>query len=165
MMTRFSVDMDSWPIITSGVIQGLGIGFAVMPLNLVTFTTLAPRLRTDGAALYSLVRNIGGSIGISLMTALLARNLQTNHSELAGALDPTLQQSLRMGVLEQLGASAQAAFAMVDAEINRQASMIAYIDDYWLMMWSVVLTMPLIMVMRRPGRRPATPEPAVDLGH
>ena len=165
MMTGFTTDMNARPVISSGLIQGFGIGFVVMPLNFVTFTTLKAQLRTDGAAMYSLLRNVGGSVGIAAMTALLARNLQASHSSLAGNFDPAIQQQMHLGVLERLGASAQTGFAVIDAEINRQATLIAYIDDFWLMMWGVVLTAPLILLMRRPARRRAGDAPVVDAGH
>src|SRR3546814_7154020 len=80
LMAGFSLEMDRDPVIVSGVIQGIGIGLVIVPLNLIAFSTLGQRLRTDGAAVYSLSRNIGASIAISITTALIARNVQISHS-------------------------------------------------------------------------------------
>src|SRR3546814_11960404 len=66
LMAGFSLEMDRDPVIVSGVIQGIGIGLVIVPLNLIAFSTLGQRLRTDGAAVYSLSRNIGASIAISI---------------------------------------------------------------------------------------------------
>ena len=82
-MTGFSPQMDDSPILISGIIQGLGLGLVFVPLSTVAFATLTPRFRTDAASLFSLVRNIGSSIGISVVTVLLTRNTQVNHAELS----------------------------------------------------------------------------------
>ena len=88
MMTDFTPQMDDHLIIWSGVIQGLGLGLVFVPLSTVAFATLDARFRTDATALFSLVRNIGSSIGISIVTVLLTRNIQINHTELSTAITP-----------------------------------------------------------------------------
>ena len=87
-MTGFTPQMDSSPIIITGVIQGLGLGLVFVPLSTVAFATLEPRFRTDAASLFSLVRNIGSSIGISIVSVLLTRNIQVNHAELSAGMTP-----------------------------------------------------------------------------
>jgi len=82
-MSGFSLDMDRRPVIVSGVIQGISLGLVFVPLNTIAFATLAAEFRTTGAALFNLSRSVGGSIGISIMTLLLARNVQVRHSDLA----------------------------------------------------------------------------------
>jgi DHA2 family multidrug resistance protein len=155
MMTGFNLMMGSGPVIRSGVIQGFGLGLVVMPLNLLAFATLASALRTEGAAVYSLARNIGASIAISAATALIASNLQTSHADL-GAHITASTMPIESGAIEQFGARAEVILAFLDLEINRQALMIAYLDDFWLMMWAAVLAAPLVLVMRsaRPGAKP-----------
>ena len=88
MMTGFTPQMDDHLIILSGVVQGLGLGLVFVPLSTVAFATLDARFRTDAASLFSLVRNIGSSIGISIVTVLLTRNMQINHAELSAAITP-----------------------------------------------------------------------------
>ena len=87
-MTGFSPQMDDWSIVATGIIQGLGLGLVFVPLSTVAFATLEARFRTDAASLFSLVRNIGSSIGISVVTMFLIRNTQINHAELAAHITP-----------------------------------------------------------------------------
>ncbi|WEK42809.1 MAG: hypothetical protein P0Y64_15850 [Candidatus Sphingomonas colombiensis] len=82
-MAGFSLAMDFWPVITSGFLQGLGMGLVFMPMNALAFATLDNRYRTDGASLLNLMRSIGQSAGISMVTVLLARNIQVSHADLA----------------------------------------------------------------------------------
>ena len=92
-MSGFTPQMDDYLIITSGVIQGLGLGLVFVPLSTIAFATLDARFRTDATSLFSLVRNIGSSIGISIVTVMLTHNTQINHAELSASItpfDPTL---------------------------------------------------------------------------
>jgi DHA2 family multidrug resistance protein len=87
-MTHITLQMDSSLIVTSGFIQGLGIGFTFVPLSAAAFATLAPRLRNEGTPIYSLLRNIGGSVGISVVQALLTRGMAQGHASLATFVAP-----------------------------------------------------------------------------
>ena len=87
-MSSFSPQMDNWLILSSGVIQGLGMGMVFVPLSTVAFATLDARFRTDATALFSLVRNLGSSIGVSVVSVLLVRNTQVNHAELSAYINP-----------------------------------------------------------------------------
>jgi len=149
-MSGWSLEMDYWPIVISGFIQGLGMGFAFMPLNSLAFGTLNHVYRTEGASLLNLMRSIGQSAGISLMTVLLARNIQTAHADIAAHVTRTAIPSLDLGALDQFGTLSDSVFAMADAMINKQAAMIAYIDDFRLMAWVAILVMPLVLLLRKP---------------
>src|SRR3954452_7805831 len=83
MMTGFAIDQPARPVIMSGVVQGLGLGLIFVPLQSLAFETLAPRMRTTGAALLNLSRNIGGSVGISVVSTQLVRMTQVSHADLA----------------------------------------------------------------------------------
>ncbi len=82
-MTAWTPDVSQMTIIVVGVIQGVGLGFIFVPLSTVTLSTLSPELRAEGAGIFSLSRNICSSVGISLVNALLTRNTQINHAEIA----------------------------------------------------------------------------------
>ena len=82
-MTRYSLDLSQGDIIWPGVIQGIGMGLVFVPLSAATFATLSPEMRAQGTALFSLVRNIGSSIGISLVQTMLVRNTVIAHAALA----------------------------------------------------------------------------------
>jgi DHA2 family multidrug resistance protein len=161
IMAGFNLEMGSRLVIWSGVVQGFGTGLMMMPLNILAFATLPAHLRTDGAALYSLSRNLGGSVAISASTALLAYNVQVSHSDLTSHLSPTINSALRAGLLENLGFNSDFPLQMLDLEINRQALMIAYLDDYWVMGWAAFLVLPLILIMK--GKSKVTREEAMEL--
>jgi DHA2 family multidrug resistance protein len=149
-MTGFSLQMGMEPVIVSGVVQGFGLGFCFVPLSTVTFATLSRGVLTQGTAIFSLMRNIGSSIGISAVEALLTENTQIVHSRLIVPLRPDNP------IIQSLGApyslTKPAGIAALNAEVTRQASMVAYIDDYKLMMIIVLLALPLLLLLRRPGR-------------
>lgn len=155
MMTGFSLDMDNSPIIWSGILQGLGIGFVLLPLNLLAFSTLDARLRTDGASLYNLCRSIGGSIAISTLTALIARTQQVAHSDLAAHVTEQALPSI-YPAMKSLGLEPVVAPMAIDMEINRQALMISYIDAFYVMFWAVLAALPLVLLLRvaKDGQEP-----------
>jgi DHA2 family multidrug resistance protein len=150
-MTTWAQVMDSWPFMLTGVVQGFGLGFVFVPLSTIAFATLPPHWRTDAASLFSLVRNLGSSIGVSLVATLLAQNTQVNHEVLAGHVtpfNPALPADAAAGNLEAL--------AQLNAVITRDATFIAYIDDFKLMMFITLATIPLLAFMRyKPQKGPA----------
>lgn len=158
-MTGFSPQMDAIPVIRSGIVQGLGLGLVFVPLSTIAFATLAPRHRADAASLFSLVRNIGSSIGISIMSAMLARNIQTSHADLAGAITPFNPALQAASPLAAQGSPA--ALLQLDQLVNAQAAMVAYVDDFLLMMVITLAAIPLALILRRPAETPATAHAAV----
>jgi DHA2 family multidrug resistance protein len=147
-MAFFSLEMDFWPVLWTGFIQGLGMGLVFMPLNSMAFATLHSRYRTDGASLLNLMRAVGQSGGISMVTVLFARNLQTSHADLASHITATSLPA--MDQIARLGGSADSVLMMIDAEINRQAAMIAYLDNFYLMSWLSVSVVPLVFLLKKP---------------
>ena len=82
LMTGWTPDVSSWTVIWVGVVQGVGLGFLFTPLSVVSLATLPPRVRPEGAGFYNLARNVGSSIGISIVGALLTRTTQANHADI-----------------------------------------------------------------------------------
>ncbi|WBH15989.1 DHA2 family efflux MFS transporter permease subunit [Sphingomonas radiodurans] len=149
-MASYSLEMDFWPVVTSGFIQGLGMGLVFMPLNALAFATLDGRYRTDGASLLNLFRSIGQSAGISMVTVLLARNIQTSHADLAQHVTRNVMPGFDLGALGGFGTLSDAAMSMVDGMVNKQAAMIAYIDDFYLMSWISFAAIPLVLLLQKP---------------
>jgi DHA2 family multidrug resistance protein len=153
-MTSYTLVLAQKDIVWPGVIQGLGLGLVFVPLSSATFATLAPEMRAQGTAMYSLIRNIGSSIGISLVQTLLVRNTQIAHASLTehinigntAVLDPAL--SAFYNLASSVGLSS------LNGEITRQASMIAYVDDFWLMLLLTLLVIPLLLVIQPPKKQP-----------
>jgi DHA2 family multidrug resistance protein len=153
MMTGFALDQPSRPVIMSGVVQGLGLGLIFVPLQTLAFETLAPRLRTTGAALLNLSRNIGGSIGISVVSTQLVRMTQVAHADLAQHITQHTMATISATQIESaIPVAGPLALAVINAEITRQALFIAYLDDFKLMMMVTFVILPLLFFMKRGSR-------------
>ena len=155
-MTHFDLSMDARPFVTSGIVQGLGIGLLFVPLSVTAFATLTPALRAEGTAVYTLVRNLGSSVGISIMEALDTRQTAVAHADMAGQLQPG---NPAQAALLPPGAPASALEAL-NAEISRQAAMVALIDVFRLMLVLTIAIAPLLLLMRKPKTGPAAMEVA-----
>lgn len=148
MMTQFNTDISGYDIVLTGVIQGFGLGFIFVPLSTLAFNTLPPQYRSDGTPLFSLLRNIGSSIGISIVMTMLAQNLQANHAALAGFINPFnlgLRQAIEAGAVNIKSTQGLAA---LNAEVNRQAMTLAYLQDFRFMMWLVLAALPLLFLLK-----------------
>ncbi|MEO8176174.1 MAG: DHA2 family efflux MFS transporter permease subunit [Sphingomicrobium sp.] len=156
MMTGFALNQPSGPVIWSGVVQGLGLGMIFVPLQSLAFETLVPRLRTTAASLLNLARNVGGSVGISVVSSQLVRMTQVAHADLSSHITDQTLPMVDPTLLERIAPGGNAALALINAEINRQAVFIAYLDDFKLMMIVTFAVLPLLLVMRKvtPGSGP-----------
>lgn len=155
-MAHWSLDVDEMHVIVSGLLQGLGMGLVFIPLQVSAFATLKPSLRTDGSSLLNLMRSLGASAGISWMTVLLARNIQTAHADLGSNITAATGSLVDVSTIDRYQVLGDVAISLIDAEVNRQAAMIAYVDDFWLMMWITLAAAPLTLLMRK-NRAPAGP--------
>ncbi|WP_284125751.1 DHA2 family efflux MFS transporter permease subunit [Parerythrobacter aestuarii] len=154
LMAGWSLQADSWHFITTGLIQGLGLGLVFIPLNVTAFSTLEGRLRTDGSSLLNLTRSLGASVGISITSALLGANLQTAHEELGGHVTGASTDLIDLSTVDRFQMAGEVMLRLVDSEVNRQAAMIAYVDDFYLMMWLTLAAIPFAFVMRKAGPPP-----------
>jgi DHA2 family multidrug resistance protein len=162
-MTRMTLDMDGSLVVISGFIQGLGIGFTFVPLSAAAFSTLAPHLRNDGTPIFSLLRNIGSSVGISIVQTLLTQNTARAHANLVNAITP-YDQAVQ-ALPQVLNPATPTGLAALNVEITRQAAMIAYLSDFKLMMWMTLLSMPLLLLMRRPKAAAGAAAAPADAPH
>jgi DHA2 family multidrug resistance protein len=149
-MTQFSLLMDERLVIVSGILQGLGIGLTYVPLAALTFATLPTALRDEGTAFFNLLRNIGSAVGISVVQTLLTRNTQILHSQLGENIMLYNLNGLAQSTL-QIDPSNPTRLAMLDGTLNNQVSMIAYINDYKLMMIITLAVIPLLLLFQRPA--------------
>jgi len=148
-MTLFTPSVSEWTLIRTGVLQGMGLGFMFVPLSTITFATLPAHLRTQGTALYSLMRNLGSSIGISLVIFLLTRNIQIVHAELAGHVTPFNDALGQVGPSHFWNMATVAGRAALNAEVTKQASVVAYANDFKLMMLVALAALPLVFLLRK----------------
>jgi len=147
-MAQFNADVGYGEIIISSIIQGFGLGCVFVPLSTITFSTLDAHYRNEGTALYSLSRNIGSSIGISVVISQLQQHMQKNHAAFANYITPfnvPLKQVMQQGVWNIHSASGLVA---LNNEVSRQAATLAYLQDFRLMMWIALAALPLIVTLK-----------------
>jgi MFS transporter, DHA2 family, multidrug resistance protein len=174
-MTQFSIDVSEGRVIWNGFMQGIGLGLVFPPLTTLAFATVPARIRTEGAAINALMRNLGASIGVAVLVALLDRNTQINRSALAEHLTPfnplwrfgttpiengiPVDRSRIITHMTPFGGGWPYGSVPVDdpskligiwsEELNRQASMIAYLNDFRVLAVAAVVFIPLLFFMRR----------------
>ena len=158
-MTHFGVQVSNSDVVWIGLLQGLGLGLVFVPISSVAYSRLPPQQRTEAASLFSLVRNIGSSIGISAVMTMLARGTQANHSELASRIPAFgAEQGLVPGMWDPSTLTGAAALNM---EVSRQAAVIAYINDFQMLMVLTLAALPLVWFLRSGGGKPTPAELAV----
>ncbi len=167
-MTTWTPDMPSSLITTTLVIQGFAMGFVFNPMTVVAFATLPPQFRADAAALQNLSRNTGAAIGIAVTSFMLARNTQTAHADLAANITPFPRFTTGSEAAHRLLDPATAKGAgLLDAIITREATIVAFANDYQMLSFMVIPPLLLLFLMRRPPRvapAPAAPAPAPAQG-
>jgi DHA2 family multidrug resistance protein len=155
MMTEFDIVMGSGPILLSGFLQGIGMGLVFVPLNSLAFATISAKFRVDATSMFSLIRNVGQGVGISIVTMILAQMQVTNYGELAERI------TLDSGSVRDF-AAAYGGFANIVGTLNglitQQAAMLAFLDDFHLMMILTFLSLPLVFLLRKPAPRVMTAE-------
>jgi DHA2 family multidrug resistance protein len=157
-MGNYTLVLSKSDIVIPGIIQGFGLGLVFVPLSTVTFATLEPAMFSQATAIYSLARNIGSSIGISLVQTVLVRNTQAIHASISERVTAT-NLALRLGDTGGLDLSTPQGLAVLNGEVTRQAAMLAYVDDFRLMLMLAIAVLPLLWLIR-PPRRAAKPDPA-----
>jgi MFS transporter, DHA2 family, multidrug resistance protein len=155
-MVGWTPDIGPWSLTVTTLTQGAGLGLVFTPLQIVAFATLPSELRTDGTALFSLVRNVGSSIGVSVASFLLAQNTQIEHAALAAQITPFNRMLQSGGAYLYWNTATSAGLGALNDEITRQASIIAYLDDFKLMLIVSLPAVLLLFLMRWSGRRLAT---------
>jgi DHA2 family multidrug resistance protein len=166
MMVYWSPDSSGTTIGVNGVLQGFGLGFVFVPLNTIAFATLPGELRTDGTAIWTLIRNLGSSIGISLIIAELTNLIDVFHSQLVERITP-FNDALQMpDIAAVLSTRTDAGRALLDQIVTQQAAVMAYSNDFLIMTFISLCAFPLLFLIRAPrvasGPPPAAAAAAMD---
>ena len=133
-------------MIAAGFVQGMGVGMMFVPISSVIFATLAPQYRYEGAALNSLIRNLGGSVGISVLQTLTMRGEATVHARLVEQIRP--DSPLVTAQWPWLDFIAGRPMAAMDIEVARQALMVSYVNAFWLLAFACAVIAPLTLFVR-----------------
>jgi MFS transporter, DHA2 family, multidrug resistance protein len=160
-MTGWTPEVSQWRIASTGFVQGAGLGFLFVPLTTVTFATLPPAQRPDGTGLYNLSRNIGSSVGISVVSALLTENMQVNHANIADYVTPYNRAMQSIASAHWINPFNHAGLASLDGMVTKQATIISFIDDFKLMMVLSLAVMPLVFLLRKSAKPVAMDHSAV----
>jgi len=163
-MTGFSLDTTQTTIVIVSIIQGVGLGLLFVPITTAAFLTLPGNLRNSGTSILTLVRNIGSSVGISMVIANLTDKTIEMHARLTESLTP-FNDALQMpDVAEHLNVHSQSGLALLDSIVTQQAALIAYLNDYKLLMVLTLAMIPLVMIIRAAGQTPpaAKADAAID---
>jgi MFS transporter, DHA2 family, multidrug resistance protein len=157
LMTAWTPDVSQREIIIAIVIQGAAMGLLFTPIQMLAFATLEPSLRTEGASLFSLLRNLGAAIGVSVATAMLARNSQAMHEMIGASVTPFNRALQALGppgghIFQWLDPATRHGAALLDQMVNRQAQIVAYADDYVLLIVTTIPAWLLLLLMRLPRK-------------
>jgi DHA2 family multidrug resistance protein len=161
-MSTINLYISDATIIAIGLVQGVGAGLALVPLTTAAYATLPPELRTEGTSMYTLVRNLGSSVGISVMFARVAQLTQVHHQQIGehitvfsspGTLSPMWDINSVSGAM------------LLDAELTRQAASLGYLNSYLLMAGMMVIAIPLCLLFRETPRRKDDDFPLIAADH
>lgn len=147
-MAKFTIQTPISLMVYTGLLQGFGFGFVFVPLSTTSFSTLRRRYRTEATALYSLMRNIGSSIGISVVVTMLARNIQINHASLTEYITPFREVLSPQNLPAVYDPSTVQGVILLNNELIKQAGNIAYLNDFLLVTWVTLASTPLLLLIK-----------------
>jgi DHA2 family multidrug resistance protein len=163
LMTGWTPEEPAWIIAVDSVGQGVGLGLVFVPLNTIAFATLPGEIRTDGAALWTLIRNLGSSVGISLVIAGLTQDMAKYHAHLAEFINP-FNDGLKMpDVVGKLTTMGQG-LAALEGMVTQQAAVLAYSHAFLTMTFVSLSAFPLLALIRG-TKKPVGPPSAQDAAH
>ncbi len=163
LMSEFNTDVGVTALIGTGVLQGVGMGFLFTPVSVLSFSTLDPKYRTEGSGIFALSRNLGSSIGVSILSGMLARYIQINRSWLVEHVTPFNDAMHSHAITSYMNPHSLEGLAMLNATVTREAMMLGYADDFRIMVLISLVAIPLLLLLK-PVRHKVDPatQPLVD---
>lgn len=161
MLGNLNLSMSMGSVIWPNIVNGFANGFLFVPLTTMAVKTLPNELMGAGTGIYNLIRNLGGSLGISMVTTLLVRGEQTHQNYLVAHLNgsnPVYRGSLAqiygyLALHNGPGAARQQALGFLYQVLHRQATLASYVDDFRMMGYLSLLCLPLLLFFRNVKRR------------
>lgn len=149
-MCSFSLDDSMWVQIYPGIIQGIGMALVLVPISTIAFDYLQKTDIAEAAGLFSFSRSMGTSIGISVMSTIVTRLTQTNWNHLAGNIQPSNPRFKEWLISHHLNLHDPVTMQHIAQQVGSQASMIAFIDAYWVAVLLFLLMIPLAFLLKKP---------------
>ena len=149
MLSTFTTDVGIWDFVIAAFFNGIGIGAIWVPLTTVSFWTLPTHLRTEASTLTSLFRNYGSGIGVSVVISVLTRSQATAHSHLAERASPYLEVMREPWLPSQWNIFTNDGLMALQTEVSRQALAIGFLNDFKLIFYGALLSIPFVMLMVR----------------
>ncbi|WP_159978430.1 MDR family MFS transporter [Novosphingobium sp. 18052] len=146
MYSHIDLYVDERALLLIGFIQGIGSGLIFVPLSVVVFSTLAPGLRNEGAAMYALTRNVGNAIGISLLNVQFIRDIAASRATLIQGLRPDNPAVIFARPDLDFGSAGD--LARLNGEVVRQATMVGNVASYHFVFIVTLLMIPLVLLLR-----------------
>ena len=157
-MAGFDLQLDFRNAAIARVFQAVGMAFLFVPINTAAYAFLPREKNNAASGLMNLARNIGGSVGISLVTTMLDRRTQVHMNDLSRNLssgNPALRSMMEGATrtMQAHGASAafatRQAYALIEGTVQREATMLAYIDNFRFLGWAIMAMIPIVFLMRK----------------
>jgi|RhiMetdeSRZDD1v2_1073273.scaffolds.fasta_scaffold121101_2 MFS transporter, DHA2 family, multidrug resistance protein len=164
LMASLSLGADFWSVTWSRFVQGVGMGLVFVPLTTMTLAAVPSVRMATATGVFNVVRNLAASAGIAVLTTLLSRQTQSHQAVLVTRVTPWDAASTeRLGMLERAYAAAGAdgytaqlqALHHLYQDVQRQAAMKAFVDDFRLLTLLFIVFIPLVWLMHRPAEIPA----------
>ncbi|HVN91529.1 MAG TPA: DHA2 family efflux MFS transporter permease subunit [Candidatus Binataceae bacterium] len=155
-MANFYAQIDFWNIALPGLLRGIGSGLIFIPLTTLSLSAVPKEQMGNASGLFNMVRTVGGSVGIAILVAMLSINSQVHQNYLAGHVDPfRLSAMAHMNGIAALGASTTQQgstpfVGMIYGEVQRQASVLSFLDDFRMLSWIFFIIAPAVLFIRRP---------------
>ena len=157
-MTNFDTSIDFRTLATARVFQAMGLAFLFVPINTAAYAFIPPGKNNAASGLINLARNIGGSVGISFVTTMLARRAQVHQNNLTarlnsgnGQFQAAITNTTHMLITHGSSPSeaARQAYGIIAFNLNRQATMLAYVDNFWILGVAVAAMIPFVFLMKK----------------
>ena len=153
-MSTWTPDVNESAMVSTMILQGFSVGLVFNPMTVMAYTTLSSSLRGEATSVQSLARNVGSAIGISVTSFSLTRSVQATHADIAAGITP-FDRVLQGNdiVSHMLNPTTRHGAVLLDQMVNHQAQIIAYNNDFRLMMLTIIPPLLLLLVMRKHARQ------------
>jgi len=161
-MSTWTAEVGEWPVVWTGLTQGVGAGITLVPIQMIAFPELAPQKRTEATSVFNLVRSVCSSIGVSFALTLFVVSSTENRSWLVQFISPYSKALRAAQAAGTLNPASQHGLAMIDREIDLQAAVAGYNADFRFLAFAALAALPVLLFIGR-TRRPSASEEQTEL--